>query len=160
MLVYDKYDANIHCYKIYPQLLEIPNLTELKLSTWCGVFPHDTLEIKLETVKKLEIKWNDGHTISLIQVSTYSNELYLKNNNLKIFPNLEHLIINLSYEHNSDGHSNTRIAQNIIEVIEFYPCKIKNITINIEKDPRWLFTGNLGPLKSFCSKNNIEHVIN
>jgi len=155
-------------------LLEFPKLTELKLSTWCGVSQYDKLEIKLESVKKLEIKWNvkfhlkqdvlpdsvllAGNNLQYgVNEETYKH--YIKTNNLKMFPNLKHLIINLNYEQSPDGHNTTRVSQNIIEVIEFCPCKIKKITINLEKDSRWLFTGNLEPLKIFCSKNKIEYLI-
>lgn len=174
-LVYNKFDTAVHSDKIYPQFLNMPNLTELKLTQWCRLDQYDNLKKnKLENIINLEIKWNDNFHLKqdilpdsvFTSGGSYPNgcvnkdtyDIYIKTNNLQMFPNLEYLIINLNYEQSRDGHNNTRIAQNIIEVIEYFPCKIKKITIILEKDSRWLFTGNLEPLRIFCSKNQIEYL--
>jgi hypothetical protein len=171
-LVYNKLDTSIQCDIIYPQFQDMPNLRELKLTgDWFEVnLNKDTLKFKLENITKLQIKWNHHglylkqDTYELRQDSTYridklSYDTCLELNNLNMFPNLEHLIINLNHKHSRDVYNNTRAAQNIIEVIEYCPCKIKKITIIPEKNINSLFTGNLEPLKIFCSKNKIDYVI-
>ena len=166
-LVFDKYDTKVHCNKIVPQLMEMPNLEELKLNSY-EVEYYDKLEITLKNVKQLEIKWNTcfhlkqdmmnyPHAQHSVNKETYNQ--YIKTNNFKPFPNLEHLIIaNLSNQYNYDVN-NKRVSQNIIEIIEYYPCKINKITISLNKHPSHQFTGNLEHLQTFCSQNNIEYIV-
>ena len=163
-LVYKKCDACIYCDKLYPQLKELPNLTELKLDFWINID-----KLILENVKKVEVVWNTSfhlkqdminypHAQYSVNEETYRQ--YIKTNNFNTFPNLEQLIITLDNRNNVGGNTCIRVAQNIIEVIEFNPCKIREITIILNKNPNCLFTGNLEPLKTFCVKNNIQCIIN
>jgi len=169
MLVYDKYDTTtVYCDKFYPQLCELPNLTELKLDD-CMVYGtfYEEHFIKLISVKKLEITYTKRDIFTGYGKDAYCNyckypvkctyEDTMKMYVLNIFPNLEHLIINLKIvrlQNYPETVSNeTIVAQALVKLIEYHPCNINKITIKNRNYP-----GNLELLKTYASNNGIEFV--
>jgi len=188
-LVYNKYETKVYCDRLYPQLMEMPNLTELKLDFWgtftdrfnCNYYNYDScysfvknvfkdnVGIKLINVNKLEIKWGKGFHLKQdidkdfnyqYRTTEDNYKSILNKNGFMAFPNLKHLIIYLNNDVNFDYQTNNiRVAQGIVELIEFYPCKINKITIILEKEKRLEFIGSLEPLRLFASNNRIECLI-
>jgi hypothetical protein len=164
MLVYNKHNTTtVYCDKFYPQLCELPNLTELKLDNFNleGNF-YEKHCIKSPNVKKLEISWVFRYIKQDIDrgidypyhTCKDGYEYAMKWNVLHIFPNLEHLVINLNNSVNTTPNE-TRVSQSIVELIEYCPCNINKITIKNDN-----FTGNLEPLKTYTSNNGIVCLFN
>lgn len=145
--------TKLECPSLSYEISKLTNLRELILIKCHGWYIADD-NLLLPNIINLTILTHFNSCYLKSQIGRITDqETYndgIQKNILRLFPNLKKLTINAGFHLHDDE------ILHIIDILEKYPCKIKNITLNLQINPSYRSLVNINPLINYCSRKQIN----